>query len=47
MQCFLDRITLADLLQSEQRIMDLFQSSLADSSTMAPPLIRLTPRIGE
>jgi Rrf2 family protein len=47
MQSFLDRITLADLVQSEQRIMDLFQSSLADSRTVAPPRIRLTPKIGD
>jgi len=47
MQCFLDRITLADLLQNENRIADLFQTYLADVSATPLPLIRLTPRSGD
>jgi Rrf2 family protein len=43
MQCFLDRITLADLLQNEGQVNALFQASLAGANT-ALPLIRLTPK---
>jgi len=47
MQCLLDRITLADLLQNEHHIPTLLQTCLADVAARAPTPVRLTARIKE
>ena len=51
MRLTLDRITLADLLQSERRVTELLRSHLADTvfapSESPPPLVALTPLLKE